>query len=127
MNANRAIRFRQDFRFTCKTGVDYLRICCSMFIMEIAMTWFAVSGRLSHVALVVATATSLFFADAALAAQGPGTGAGTASSLTQLAMAVMVYGMSALVVTAGLIGAVRGAKRSLPASNQKYRKQPHAK
>ena len=43
-----------------------------------------------------------------LAAQGPGTGAGTASSLTQIAMAVIVYGMSALVIAAGLIGAVRG-------------------
>ena len=89
------------------------------------MTRFAVGGRLSRLAFVVATTTSLFFADAAFAAQGPGTGAGTASSLTQIAMAVIVYGMSALLVAAGLIGAVRGAKRSLPASNQKYRKQPH--
>jgi len=45
--------------------------------------------------------------DAALAAQGPGTGAGTASHFTQLAMAIFVYGASALVVGAGLIGALR--------------------
>lgn len=49
----------------------------------------------------------LSFAGAALASQGPGGGPGTASQLTQLAMAVIVYGTSALVVGAGLIGAAR--------------------
>ena len=44
---------------------------------------------------------------AALASQGPGTGMGTASHFTQLAMAVLVYGMSALVVGAGLFRALR--------------------
>jgi hypothetical protein len=44
---------------------------------------------------------------AALASQGPGTGMGTAGHFTQLAMAVLVYGMSALVVGAGLVGALR--------------------
>jgi hypothetical protein len=73
------------------------------------MAWFAVRGRIWRVAAVVALmAASLCLADAALAAQGPGTGAGTASGLTQLAMAVIVYGTSALVVAAGLIGAARG-------------------
>ena len=73
------------------------------------MTWFATRGRLSRAAFVaVTTVASLAFAEAALAAQGPGTGAGTASSLMQLAMAVIVYGTSALVIGAGLIGAVRG-------------------
>jgi hypothetical protein len=33
---------------------------------------------------------------------------GTASHPTQLAMAIIVYGISAIVVGAGLIGAVRG-------------------
>jgi hypothetical protein len=42
-----------------------------------------------------------------LASQGPGAGPGTASHLTQLTMAILVYGISALVVGAGLIGAVR--------------------
>lgn len=46
-------------------------------------------------------------ADAAFASQGPGGGPGTASAFTQLAMAIVVYGASALVVGAGLIGAVR--------------------
>jgi hypothetical protein len=32
---------------------------------------------------------------------------GTASRFTQLAMAIIVYGISALVIGAGLIGAVR--------------------
>ena len=43
----------------------------------------------------------------ALASQGPGAGMGTATGFTQLAMAVLVYGASALVVGAGLIGAIR--------------------
>jgi hypothetical protein len=45
--------------------------------------------------------------DAAFASQGPGGGPGTASGFTQLAMAIIVYGTSALVVGAGLVGAVR--------------------
>jgi hypothetical protein len=72
--------------------------------MEIVMT---TRDRISC-AVFVAAAASLYFADVALAAQGPGTGAGTAGNLTQLAMAVVVYGTSALVIAAGLIGAVRG-------------------
>ena len=56
-----------------------------------------------------ATSTLLtaLWAGAAFASQGPGGGPGTASSFTQLAMAVIVYGASALVVGTGLIGAVR--------------------
>ena len=49
----------------------------------------------------------LSWAGAAFASQGPGVGPGTASSFTQTAMAIIVYGASALVVGAGLIGAVR--------------------
>jgi len=36
---------------------------------------------------------------------------GTASHLTQLMMAILVYGTSAVVVVAGLIGATRGRRR----------------
>ena len=50
---------------------------------------------------------SLLWANAAFASQGPGGGPGAASSFTQLAMAIIVYGTSALVVGAGLIGAAR--------------------
>jgi hypothetical protein len=46
-------------------------------------------------------------ATAAFASQGPGGGLGTASPFTQLAMAIIVYGVSAVVVGAGLIGAAR--------------------
>jgi hypothetical protein len=50
---------------------------------------------------------TLSWTGAALASQGPGGGQGTASGFTQLAMAVLVYGSAALVIGAGLIGAVR--------------------
>jgi hypothetical protein len=49
----------------------------------------------------------LSWAGLASASQGPGGGPGTASSFTQLTMAVVVYGAAALVIGAGLIGAVR--------------------
>jgi hypothetical protein len=47
------------------------------------------------------------WAGVAFASQGPGGGPGTASDFTQLAMAIIVYGVSALVVGMGLIGAAR--------------------
>ena len=50
---------------------------------------------------------ALLSAGHALASQGPGGGPGTASSFTQLAMTIIVYGTAALVVGAGLIGAAR--------------------
>jgi hypothetical protein len=49
----------------------------------------------------------LLSAGSALASQGPGGGMGTASALTQLAMAILVYGASTLVIGTGLIGALR--------------------
>jgi hypothetical protein len=52
-------------------------------------------------------ATGMMWASAAFASQGPGGGMGSASGFTQLAMAIIVWGTSALVVGAGLIGAVR--------------------
>jgi hypothetical protein len=73
---------------------------------EIVMT----SSRNANwaMAFVCAAASSLAtcsWAGVALASQGPGGGQGTASSITQLAMAVLVYGAAALVVGAGLIRA----------------------
>jgi hypothetical protein len=127
MNANRALRFRQNFHRTRKTR----RRLSSYLLHSVGGGRHGISSmRQSGAAFALAAATivaSLLSIEAAFAAQGPGTGAGTASSLTQLAMAVIVYGMSALVVVAGLIGAARGRQAVLPASNQKYRKQPHAK
>ena len=55
----------------------------------------------------IAMVAYLSWAGIALASQGPGVSPGTASSSTQLAMAITVYGTSALVVGAGLIGAAR--------------------
>lgn len=54
-----------------------------------------------------ALAGSVISIDVALASQGPGGGMGTASHLTQMLMALAVYGTTGAVVAAGLIGAVR--------------------
>ncbi len=56
----------------------------------------------------IAAACALLPIASASASQGPGGGMGTAGHFTQLAMAVLVYGASALIVATGLIGAVRG-------------------
>jgi hypothetical protein len=50
---------------------------------------------------------TLLPASHALASQGPGGGPGTAGAITQLVMAILVYGASAAIVAAGLIGALR--------------------
>ena len=50
---------------------------------------------------------ALSWSTAASASQGPGVAPGTASGFTQLAMAIIVWGTSALVVGIGLIGAAR--------------------
>jgi hypothetical protein len=63
--------------------------------------------RLSQLAFASAVVVTSLSATAAFASQGPGGGPGTASSFTQLAMAIIVYGVSAAVVAAGLIGAAR--------------------
>ena len=70
------------------------------------MTSLRMNSSISRAALVAIACVSS--AGCALASQGLGGGMGTASHLTQTAMAVIVYGISALVVGAGLIGAVRG-------------------
>jgi hypothetical protein len=58
--------------------------------------------------LAVAVTAAVLISDAAaLASQGPGGGPGTASPFTQLVMAIIVYGGSALIVGTGLIGALR--------------------
>ena len=65
------------------------------------------SPLISRLIFAAALAVSLLWAHAAFASQGPGGGQGTAGSLTQLAMAILVYGASALVIGTGLIGAMR--------------------
>jgi hypothetical protein len=43
----------------------------------------------------------------AIASQGPGAGMGSASDLTRITMAILVYGTAAVIVGAGLTGALR--------------------
>ena len=57
--------------------------------------------------LVASAAAMLLFAGHADASQGPGTMPGTASAFTQMAMAVVVYGLCAAAIIAGAIGAFR--------------------
>lgn len=52
-------------------------------------------------------AAAALWSSAALASQGPGGGMGTASSLTQTVMAVLVYGLVTIILGAGLIGVAR--------------------
>ena len=59
------------------------------------------------IAALSSVGAALSLVGAALASQGPGAGHGTASPAAQLAMAVAVYGCAALVIGAGLIGAIR--------------------
>jgi hypothetical protein len=61
--------------------------------------------RITRLAIAASFALA---ASSALAAQGPGVETGSASPLTQSVMAILVYGASAAVVGAGLIGALRG-------------------
>jgi len=63
--------------------------------------------RISLLAVAVTPAAALLSAGAVIASQGPGGGPGTASPFTQLVMAIIVYGASALVVGAALVGAFR--------------------
>jgi hypothetical protein len=69
---------------------------------------------ISLLAFAAAAAAAVLSASAACASQGPGRAPGTASGFTQLAMAIIVYGSSALVVGAGLIGAARRHLHQVP-------------
>jgi hypothetical protein len=70
------------------------------------MASFRTITALSQCTLAAASMLpAVLWAGEAFASQGPGGGLGTASNFTQLAMAIIVYGTSALVVGSGLIGA----------------------
>jgi len=71
------------------------------------MTSSRTTQRISACAFAAAGVISSLWTGATLASQGPGGGPGTASGFTQLAMAIIVYGTSLLVVGAGLIGVAR--------------------
>jgi hypothetical protein len=66
-----------------------------------------VMSRKNSSVLRAAIAAALLLPASALASQGPGGGMGSAGNFTQIAMAILVYGASALIVGAGLIGALR--------------------
>jgi hypothetical protein len=91
-----------DCGVAAKTSVACSRIFDEL-LEEVVMVFERKYGALALTSIAIGTLA----ADVAFAAQGPGTGAGTASGLTQTAMTIIVYGTSALVVSAGLIGALR--------------------
>jgi hypothetical protein len=112
MNANRASRFpAQTTTFSARHFQNQHRLSSvsseSLSSQEIVMA----SSRTHRVPQFVFASTpaltGLLWANAAFASQGPGGGPGTASSFTQLTMAIIVFGTSALVVGAGLLGAAR--------------------
>jgi hypothetical protein len=77
-------------------------------MQEMVMASFLAQFRALRISRLAITASVLLGASSALASQGPGAAGGTASPLTQLVMAILVYGASAAIVGAGLIGALRG-------------------
>jgi hypothetical protein len=104
-------RFAEQYFFNetfFKTGIGCRPYLLQASTQEIAMTSFRTGRLISQIAFAAApTVLTPLWAGAAFASQGPGGGPGTASGFTQLAMAIIVYGASALVVGSGLIGAVR--------------------
>lgn len=67
---------------------------------------FPLWWRARHTATAVFLPT-LTLASAALASQGPGGRPGTASPLTQLVMAIVVYGGAALILAAAIFESLR--------------------
>ncbi len=65
-------------------------------------------SRLSRAGLLLAGAPAgLLLAQSADVSQGPGIAPGTAGAFTQTAMAIIVYGASAAIIAAGLIGVLK--------------------
>jgi hypothetical protein len=111
VNANRASRFPgAQHNFTGAQNRDKLPLVPSDSLspQEIVMASSSIRYRISRFAFAAISAVAgLLWANAAFASQGPGVSPGTASNFTQMMMAIIVYGTSALVVGAGLIGATR--------------------
>src|SRR5260221_14342117 len=74
---------------------------------EIVMPSSRMRHRISHLGFAAASTLALLATSAAFASQGPGGGPGPAGSFTQLALAILAYGTSALVGRARLFGAER--------------------
>ena len=111
MNANRTSRFpAHNTIFTGAQNRDKLPCVSSDSFspQEIVIASSSIRHRVSRFAFATISAVAgLLWANAAFASQGPGVTPGTASNFTQVMMAIIVYGTSALVVGAGLIGATR--------------------
>jgi hypothetical protein len=99
---------RNNFSFGAQNRRRLSPYLLQFLSQEIVMTSSCIGALISRGARVAIPSAILLSANAALASQGPGGGMGTASPLTQLAMAILVYGSSAIVVGAGIIGAARG-------------------
>jgi hypothetical protein len=69
------------------------------------------SRKLNVVAALASVGGTLVAAGSAMASQGPGVMPGTVGASLQLAMAIVVYGGCALLIAAGLFGAVRRRRR----------------
>jgi hypothetical protein len=110
MNARLSARFLgrrgKIFAQQLKTDVGSLAYLLKASSQEIVM-FSAATNRSARIAGAVSGIAVMSWVSAAMASQGPGGGMGTASNFIQVAMAALVYGLSALVVGAGLIGALR--------------------
>jgi hypothetical protein len=106
MNAADALAHRLNC-VRARNQRDHRSYLLEVFLREIVMTSFRMRTPMSRAASAIGAIVAAVWTSAALAAQGPGSGMGTASHFTQTVMAVLVYGASAIIVGAGLIGALR--------------------
>jgi hypothetical protein len=95
----------QHFRCANKTNRQRSAYLLDDLMQEMVMAQSRNGLPISRLAV---STVALLGSEAALAAQGPGVEAGTASPFVQAVMAILVYGASALIVSVGLIGALRG-------------------
>jgi hypothetical protein len=70
-------------------------------------TEIAMSRKMIRTLCTAMLCAGLLPVASAIAAQGPGAATGTAGGLTRMTMAILVYGTAAVIVGAGLIGALR--------------------
>jgi hypothetical protein len=104
MNAVRASRFR----FMKNISHEVSKPARVSFVAPLSRWEILMSRQKTRIPrFALAACAVLLPIGSALASQGPGGGMGTASSLTQAVMAVIVYGASALLIGTGLIGALR--------------------
>jgi hypothetical protein len=98
MNAKAAPRFRKRNNQNHPALPAYL----VQAVREIVM-----SGKIVARLISFAAANAALLSTPAFASQGPGIAPGTAGAMTQLGMAIFVYGGSAAIVIFGLLGTLR--------------------